>query len=149
MNSALATRSNRPLTTRDFFDRFFDDAFGRGALDFPRPELTGQDWIPKVDITEREGTLVVSAEVPGMKKDDVDVSIDNGVLSLSGKREFEHDETKDSVHRVERSYGSFRRAFTLPNDVDAARASAEFKDGVLRISIPKSAAAKTTKVAIK
>ena len=151
MSNGLTTRSNRPLTTRDFFDRFFEDAFGRGVspLGFSGAEATGRDWVPSVDITERDGTLLVSAEIPGLKKEDVDVDISNGVLTLSGKREFEHDETKDNVHRIERSYGSFRRSFTLPSDADASKASAEFTDGVLRVSIPKTEAAKATKVSIK
>lgn len=148
-NQLLLNRKQSP-TPWQFFDRFFDEAFGRnGALDLPSLEVTGRDWVPSVDISERDGKLQVEAELPGLNKEDVDVDVSNGVLTISGKREHQHDESKGNIHRVERSYGSFRRSFTLPNEADTSKAEAEYKDGVLHVSIPLSNGQEATKISVK
>ncbi len=100
--------------------------------------LTLSDWTPKCDITETDKAYQILAELPNVKKDDVHVDVENGVLTLRGERK-EEKETKDAkVHRREVAYGSFVRSFTLPSDADGERVEAKFKDGVLTVSVNKS-----------
>jgi len=106
-------------------------------------------WAPPVDIFEKQEQLVLRAEIPGVQKDDLDVRIENGVLTLHGERRQDADLTEGSVHLTERSYGSFTRSFSLPTTVDAARITASYKDGVLEVTVPKAEAAKSKKVEIK
>ncbi|MEZ4338855.1 MAG: Hsp20/alpha crystallin family protein [Sandaracinaceae bacterium] len=103
---------------------------------------------PSVDIFEEEDAIVLSAELPGMKAEDVHVHVENNVLTLSGERKLERDEEKDGYHRIERSYGSFSRAFALPKNVDAESIDAKLEDGVLRLRLPKRAAAERRRVEI-
>ncbi len=95
-------------------------------------------WAPAVDVAESDGNLVVTAELPGMKKEDVTLELANGVLTLRGEKKEETERKEEEMHVVERSYGSFRRSFTLPCTVDETKAAAEFKDGVLRVTLPKT-----------
>lgn len=114
--------------------------FKPGAAD--RESMTLSEWTPAVDITEDEKEFLIKAEIPEVKKEDLKVSVENGVLSLSGERKFEK-ETKDKkVHRVERSYGSFTRSFALPDETNPEKVAAEFKDGVLKVHLPKETPAK-------
>lgn len=112
--------------------------------------LRGQ-WIPNVDIREDEKAIYLEADLPGLKPEDFRLSIENYKLTLSGERKFEHEEKGDNYHRVERSYGSFTRSFTLPTTVSIDEVKADFKDGVLRISMPKreEVRAREIQVAIK
>ena len=107
-------------------------------------------WAPAVDIYEQNGNLVLQAEVPGLDPKDVDVRVENNVLTLRGERKLEQNVNKDNYHRVERSYGSFSRSLTLPFAVDPDKAKATFKNGVLSISLPKppEVQAKAKKIAI-
>jgi HSP20 family protein len=105
-------------------------------------EITTADWIPAVDVSETDGEYLVKAELPGMKKEDVKVSVMDGKLTLRGERRHQKEEKTEKLHRVERAYGSFMRSFTLPADVDDSKLAAEYSDGVLRIKLPKSAASK-------
>lgn len=100
--------------------------------------LTLSDWSPSVDITEDEKEYLITADLPQIPKEDVKVVVENGSLIIRGerKRETEHKDRK--VHRIERSYGSFHRSFSLPDDADGNGVTASFKDGVLRVSLPKS-----------
>lgn len=100
--------------------------------------LATTDWSPSVDITEDEKAYQITADLPQISKEDVKVLVENGSLIIKGerKREIEHKDRK--VHRIERSYGSFHRSFSLPDDADGNGVSASFKDGVLRVSLPKS-----------
>lgn len=107
------------------------------------------DWSPQVDITEDEKEYLVKADLPEMKKDEIKVNVENGVLSVSGERKAEKEEKNKKFHRIERSYGSFLRSFTLPEDADGAKVAAEFKDGVLKVHLPKSSAAKPKAVEVK
>lgn len=100
--------------------------------------LTRTDWSPSVDITEDEKEYLVSADLPQIAKEDVKVVVENGSLIISGERRKEDVHKDKKVHRVERSYGSFQRSFSLPEDADGNGVSASFKDGVLRVSLPKS-----------
>src|SRR5262245_7501366 len=106
-------------------------------------------WAPPVDIFERQDNLVIRAEVPGIQKEDMDVRIENGVLTLHGERREEKDVKDVSTHLMERVYGSFTRSFSLPTTVDAAKVSAAYKDGVLEVTVPKVETAKPKRIEIK
>ncbi len=109
--------------------------------------LTIADWSPVADITEDDKEYVVKAELPAIKKEDVKVTVENGVLTISGERKFEKEDKR--YHRIERAYGSFVRSFTLPDDADAKGVKAEFKDGVLTVHLPKSESAKPKQIEVK
>jgi HSP20 family protein len=106
-------------------------------------------FVPAVEVSENEASYIVSVEVPGAKKEDIQVDLREGMLVIHGEKRCEREENKERSHYAERCYGSFSRAFTLPNDADPERLEAAFKDGVLRITIPRSEAAKPRKIAIK
>lgn len=121
---------------------------------FPRRTGNGNgdiltDWSPQVDITEDEKEYLVKADLPEMKKEDIVVNFENGLLTISGERKTEKEEKKKKYHRIERSYGTFERAFMLPEDADATKLAAEFKDGVLRVHMPKNPTAKPKKIEVK
>ncbi len=105
-------------------------------------------FAPAVDILEEEDAIVLSAELPGMKAEDVHVHVENNVLTLSGERKLEHEEKQGGYHRIERSYGSFSRAFALPKNVDSEHIDAKLEDGVLRLKLPKRAAAERRRIEI-
>jgi HSP20 family protein len=105
-------------------------------------------WVPAVDLVEREGQLVLRADLPGMDRDDVDVRIKDGVLTVSGERKYENESKGEGYHRVERSFGRFSRSLRLPRGVDASAVSASFDRGVLEVTIPKPAQPQATKVEI-
>ncbi len=107
------------------------------------------EWSPQVDITEDGKEYLIKADLPDMKKDAVKVMVENGVLSISGERKSEKEEKNKTFHRIERSYGSFERTFTMPDDADAKAMKAEFKDGVLRVHVPKNPAAQPKKIDVK
>jgi len=107
------------------------------------------DWAPVVDITEDEKSYVFRAELPEVKKEDVHVTVEHGVLTLSGERKFEQEEKSKKYHRIERSYGSFTRSFALPDDVDGAKVNAAYKDGVLTVTVAKSESAKPKHIEVK
>ncbi len=111
--------------------------------------ITVAQWAPLVDITEDDNGYLISAELPEVKKQDVKVTVENGVLTISGERQFEKEEKGRRYHRVERSYGSFLRSFTLPDDADASKVSATFKDGVLKVQVAKSEAARPKQIEVK
>lgn len=99
--------------------------------------LVAAEWLPAVDITEDEKEYLIKAELPEVSKDDVKVTLDNGTVVIRGERKFEKEEKNKKYHRIERSYGTFMRSFSLPTDADPAGISAEFKDGVLQLRLPK------------
>jgi HSP20 family protein len=139
------------VTIQDRMNRIFEDAF-RGV---PRQGTSEEDWAlggswaPPVDIYEHDGTLVLKAELPGIEAKDVDVRVENNVLTLRGERKFDQEVKRESCHRVERAYGTFTRSFTLPNVVDTTNIKAEFKDGVLRVTLPKREEAKPKQIQIQ
>ena len=112
-------------------------------------KLTLPDWSPSVDITEDDKEYLIKADLPEVKKDDVKVVVENGVLSVSGERKTETEEKKKKFHRIERSYGKFERTFTVPEDADASKIAADFKNGVLKVRLPKSPAAKPKTIEVK
>lgn len=111
--------------------------------------MTVADWTPSVDISEADEEFQIKAELPGVKKDDVKVTLDNGVLTLQGERKEEREEKGRKFHRIERSYGQFIRSFTLPDVVDDTKVKAEFKDGVLHLRLAKSEKAKPKAIEVK
>jgi len=111
--------------------------------------MTVAEWAPLVDITEDEKEYLIKAELPEVKKDDVKVSVQDGVLTISGERKSEKEEKNKKFHRVEWAYGSFSRSFTLPEDADADKVAGDFKDGVLKVHVPKSEKAKPKKIEVK
>jgi HSP20 family protein len=125
--------------------------FGRPLRrrDGEKEALTVAEWSPLVDIEESEKEYVIKAELPEIKKEDVKVTVENDVLTITGERKFEKEEKGKKYHRVERSYGSFARSFALPEDADGTKVSAEYKDGVLRIHLPKSEKAKPKTIEVK
>lgn len=127
-------------------------AFGR----MPMRDEAGADeaitlsaWAPLVDITEDEKSYLIKAELPEVKKEDLKVAVEDGVLTLSGERKFEKEEKGKRYHRVERAYGSFARSFTVPDDADADKVRAEFKDGVLLVRLEKSEKAKPKTIEVQ
>ena len=112
---------------------------------------TGGQWFPEVDITEEKDRLLVRADLPGMKQEEIGVEVSDGVLTIKGERKRESDTKDGKTYRIERSYGSFLRSFTLPAGVDAAKVNAAYKSGVLEIILPKlaEANAKQIKVEVK
>ena len=107
------------------------------------------DWIPTVDISETDGEYQIKAEIPDVRKEDVKVSLEDGVLTIQGERKQEKEEKGKKYHRIERSYGSFVRSFSLPDVIDEEKVKAEFKDGVLNLHLPKSEKAKPKAIEVK
>lgn len=107
------------------------------------------DWVPTVDISETDGEYQIKAEIPDVKKEDVKVTLEDGVLTIQGERKQEKEEKGKKYHRVERSYGSFVRSFGLPDVIDEEKVKAEFKDGVLNLHLPKSEKAKPKAIEVK
>lgn len=129
----------------ELFDRYQRVLGSQGQSQLPsgragREELARPDWMPAVDIIEKKDSFVLKVELPEVKREDVRVSVDNGVLTIAGERRMELDEEdKDSQHRrVERLYGSFSRSFTLPEEADESAIDASYQDGMLLLTIPKA-----------
>jgi HSP20 family protein len=134
-----------PLREMEDFQNRLSTLFGRPIRRGDgqgREGITLADWTPLADITEDDREYLIKAELPEMKKEDVKVTVENGVLIISGERKFEKEEKKKKYHRVERGYGTFMRSFTLPDDADANKVKAEFKNGLLTVHLPKSEHAK-------
>jgi HSP20 family protein len=100
------------------------------------PSIAGMGWMPQIETRRRGDDLVVHADLPGLRKEDVHVEVDDGILTISGERSHEHEDERDDYYRSERSYGQFYRAIPLPEGVDENACEATFKDGVLEVSIP-------------
>lgn len=153
--TALAPTTSREWQAFDPFRNFEERMkrfFGEGFD--PLKKMAEENWSlatwsPTCDIYETDNEIVVKAELPEVKKEDVNVSIDNNVLSIRGERKFSEETKKENYHRVERSYGEFFRSFTLPNTVDAGKVNAEFKDGMLRVMMPKREEAKPKQIEVK
>jgi HSP20 family protein len=124
--------------------------FGRTPVRGPGEEaMTVSEWTPLVDITEDDKEYLIKAELPEVKKEEVKVTVENGTLTITGERKFEKEEKGKKYHRIERAYGSFMRSFTLPEGAAGDKVSADFKDGVLKVHLPKSAEAKPKSIDVK
>jgi HSP20 family protein len=137
-NPTVAYLNREPIAR--LFESFFNDAQGE--------EVSNRNWVPPVDIQETEEGYRLQAELPGLTKEDIDITLENNVLRLSGERKYERDVKKESFHRVERTYGTFSRAFALPQQVNAEGVQAAFENGVLTITVPKAEQAKPRKISI-
>lgn len=120
----LQDRMNRLFNDAGHVTRRDEDVLSRGA------------WLPAVDVYEQDGALLLKAEVPGMKREDIDVTVENSTLTIRGDRKLDSEIKQDNVHRVERAFGAFSRSFSLAPKVDATKISADYKDGVLTIKLP-------------
>lgn len=148
-----STTSNADLVRNDpflqFVDRFFGGDVGSPVLDAWRREGNGRSWVPPIDIRETDVAFVCTADLPGLTKKDIEITVEDGVLSISGERTLENEDNEDSqMRRIERSYGAFRRSFTLPRGIDQEKVEAKFKDGVLTLTLPKAEAAKPRKITV-
>jgi len=129
-------------------DRLFGEYFGRVRGTEEEGLVTGT-WAPAVDIYETDDKVVLKAELPGLKKEDIDIQIRDNTLTLKGEKKFEKEVKEENYHRVERAYGSFQRSFTLPSTIKQEGIEASFKDGVLEISLPKVEEAKPKQIKIQ
>lgn len=124
------------------------DEFFRGDL-LADGSLFQRDWSPAVDITENAERYTLNAELPGMSKEDVQVTLENNVLTIRGQKKANTEQKEGDVHRIERRYGSFERSFTLPATVDVNKIDAQYKDGVLTLTLPKAEEAKPRAIDVK
>ena len=126
-------------------NRLFQDTFGRGSTE---ESLTTSAFVPPVDIYEDEHNITLKIEVPGIDQKDMDVRMENNTLTVRGERKFEKEEKEENFHRLERRYGSFYRAFTLPNTVDPDSVKADYDNGLLKITLAKKAEAKPKQIKV-
>jgi HSP20 family protein len=138
-------RELEEMSTR--LNRLFNPPFSRQLSD--DSGLTLAAWTPAMDVQEVDGEYLIKADLPDVQKQDVHVEIRDGVLSVSGERRQEKEESGRKFHRVERAYGRFERRMALPTEVDAQKVAAEFKDGVLHVHLPKAPAARPQSIAVK
>jgi len=127
-------------------NRLFSDFRVRAPLG--EEEITQGAWVPPVDIYETSESIVLEAELPGLTKDNIVVEVKNNTLTLKGDKKFEREAKEENYHRVERSYGGFQRAFTLPSTVQQDKVKAKFRDGILEITIPKAEEAKPKQIKV-
>ncbi len=137
-NSLFGLKSN--------MDKLFDEFFGLDKGIWPESTLS---VVPAVDLEETEDAFKITAELPGMTKKDIKITLENNVLSISGEKKGEKEVKEKNYHRVERSYGKFHRAFELPGAVNRDKIEAEYKDGILSISVPKTEEAKPKQIEVK
>jgi HSP20 family protein len=132
------------------FDRLFSDDLFRpfGFLTRPNEELGQASWLPAVDVRDSDEAFVFTAELPGIAKEAVEITVEDGVLTLKGERRFTENDEEKNYRRIERAYGSFARSFTLPSAVDAERIEASFDNGLLTVTVPKAELAKARKITI-
>ena len=131
------------------FNPFFLGGFPNRMASGEIPSLTVADWSPEVDISEDDQGYLLKADLPETKKEDVKVTVEDGILSVSGERKSEKEDHKKKFHRVELFYGTFRRSFTLPEDADRTKVTAKFRDGVLKVHIPTTPVAKLKGTQVK
>jgi HSP20 family protein len=132
---------------QDRMNRLFNESVGR--MTGRNEEVFGGHWIPAVDIFEEDSEFVVKAELPGMEIKDIDLQIQENILTLRGEKRLEKEVEKEQYHRIERAYGTFQRSFTLPNIVDREKVKARFKEGVLEIRLPKQEQAKPKQIPVE
>ncbi len=131
---------------QDRMQRFFDLAL---STPWEEGELSVTGWRPRVDVYDRDGSSVIEAELPGVKREDIDIDVSGNVLTLKGTRKSESEVDRNDFYRKERFYGSFQRSFTLPEAIDPGSVEATFSDGVLKVEVPKPKEAETKKIQIR
>jgi HSP20 family protein len=141
---------NELTSLQDRFNQLVNQPFGffRGFNPMTEQSLTAPNFVPAVNVFEDERNIRIEAELPGIEDKDIEISLENNVLTISGERKLEHEEKKENFHRIERSYGRFTRSFTLPPTVDTENVNAEFNNGVLRITLNKKEEAKPKQIKI-
>jgi HSP20 family protein len=132
------------VSLQERMSRAFNDLYGHSGSE----DLSGR-WTPAVDIYESPEALVLKAELPDVKREDIHITVENGLLTLSGERKADSDVRQEQYHRVERAYGAFSRSFTLPSTVDGTNAAADYKNGVLTIRLPRREDAKPKRIDIQ
>ena len=150
MNTLITWNQLREMeeATQNRVNRFFGgfpNRIGSGETH----SLTVADWSPEVDISQDDQEYLLKADLPEMKKEDVRVTVEDGILCVSGQRKSEKEGQKRKFHRIERSFGNFRRSFTLPEDADSRKVTADFRDGVLKVHLPTTARPKSKAIEIK
>jgi HSP20 family protein len=142
----------RPLrdivSIQDEMNQLFDDFFGRTPKRWSAFGPEEGLWTPNVDVSETKDEIVVTAEMPGLKKEDIKLSVQDNVITLSGEKKSEEEKKDANFYRLERSFGSFCRSFTLPTPVEAEKIKASFKDGILKVTLPKSEKVKPKEIPI-
>ncbi|HAP41711.1 MAG: Hsp20/alpha crystallin family protein [Nitrospira sp.] len=133
----------------DRLNRMIANPASGGSVGQGKEVMTVADWTPTVDISETEAEYAIKAELPEVKREDVKVTVEDGVLTIQGERKQEKEEKGKKYHRVERSYGRFVRTFTLPDTVDESKVKAEYADGILHLHLPKSEKAKPKQIEVK
>lgn len=137
-----------PFVELEDVSKHLNRIFGRfpSRAEPSRELLTMADWTPSVDISETDTAYVIKGEIPGVNKEDVRINIEAGMITIRGERKQEKEEKDKKFHRIERSYGSFMRSFRLPDNVDETAVRAEFKDGMINVTLPKSAKSKARSI---
>ena len=137
-----------PFVELEDVSKHLNRIFGRfpSHVEPSRELLTMADWTPSVDITETDTAYLIKGEIPGVNKADVKINIEAGMITIRGERKQEKEEKDKKFHRIERSYGSFMRSFRLPDNVDETAVKAEFKDGMISVTLPKSAKSKAKSI---
>ena len=130
-------------------DRLFDEMMGRGLRRMADEDRVRGSWSPAVNILEKQDAIQITADLPGMKAEDVEVTVDNGVLTIRGERKLAEATEGETYHRVERVYGVFERTFTLPNSVDTTKIEAKFTNGEMAVTLPKREESKPRSVKVK
>src|SRR6266851_1591536 len=150
MNTLITWNQLREMeeATQNRFNRFLGGFPNRTGNGEPH-SLTVADWSPEVDISEDDHGYLLKADLPEMKKEDVRVTVEDGILSVSGERKSEKEDKKRKFHRIERSFGNFRRSFTLPEDTNGSKVTADFRDGVLKVHLPTTAIATSKAIEVK
>ena len=153
MNTLNKVTTWNPLREMDEaqnrLNRFFLGGFPNRIASGEIHSLAVADWSPEVDISEDDQGYLLKADLPEMKKDDVRVTVEDGILSVSGERKTEKEDQKRKFHRIERCYGTFRRSFTLPEDANGSKVTADFRDGVLKVHLPIMPIAKSKAIEVK
>ena len=127
----------------DIFDRFFNEAYPLSTL------KENDEWVPAFDISENEKEYIVTAELPGMEVKDIDVTLSDGILTVKGEKKQEHEDNGKDYHRIERRYGSFHRSFRIPGKIKAEGVDANYKEGILRLTLTKTEEDEVKKIEVK
>jgi HSP20 family protein len=148
----MLTRWNPAADTANLsqrMERLFDEMVGRGLWRGSEERPLRGSWVPAINILERQDAMVITADLPGLKAEDVEVTVEEGTLSIRGERKLEEASEGETYHRVERLYGMFERTFTLPNSIDVDKIEARFSDGEMVLTLPKREESKPRSVKIK
>lgn len=138
----------RPFRELEDVERFFENVWGGTFLPITWRQLAGDGWTPAIELLEKDDKFIAKADLPGMKKEDIDVSVVDNTLTIKGERKAEHEVKEEEYYCSERCYGSFFRSITLPVAVDSEHIEATYENGVLEVTLPKAAEIKPKKVEI-